>query len=112
MAQAKAAADGRDVMLHGAYTARKPSRPGVLDAIDIQLRPVSLGHGCRLFEGLPARHIELELVAHARGARCDASALRGPADMNAPLCGLSRGRVGHWMTEPSHPEPIRQLNTA
>ena len=34
----------------------------MLDAIEIQLRPVLLGQGRRLFDGLPARHIELELV--------------------------------------------------
>jgi hypothetical protein len=34
----------------------------VLDAIEIQLRPVLLGQGRRLFYGLPAEHIELDLV--------------------------------------------------
>jgi hypothetical protein len=34
----------------------------VLDAIEIQLRPVLLGQGRRLFDGLPAEHIELDLV--------------------------------------------------
>ena len=62
MAQAKAAAGGRDVMMHGAYTAQEALKAGVLDAIEIQLRPVLLGQGRRLFDGLPARHIELELV--------------------------------------------------
>jgi dihydrofolate reductase len=60
--QAKAAADGRDVMLHGAYTAQEALKAGVLDGIEIQLRPVLLGQGRRLFEGLPAEHIDLELV--------------------------------------------------
>jgi hypothetical protein len=37
-------------------------RAGVLDAIEIQLRPVLLGQGRRLFEGLPAQLVELDLV--------------------------------------------------
>jgi len=62
VAQAKAAAGGRDVMLHGAYTAQEALKAGVLDAIEIQLRPVLLGQGRPLFDGLPAEHIELNLV--------------------------------------------------
>jgi dihydrofolate reductase len=60
--QAKAAAGDRDVMLHGAYTAQEALKAGVLDAIEIQLRPVLLGQGRRLFDGLPPEHIELDLV--------------------------------------------------
>ena len=60
--QAKAAAGDRDVMLHGAYTAQECLKAGVLDLIDIQLRPVLLGQGRRLFDGLPPEHIELDLV--------------------------------------------------
>lgn len=60
--QAKAAAGGRDVMLHGAYTAQECLKAGVLDVIEIQLRPVLLGQGRRLFDNMPPKHIELELV--------------------------------------------------
>lgn len=60
--QAKAAAGDRDVLLHGAYTAQECLKAGVLDLIDIQLRPVLLGQGRRLFDGLPPEHIELDLV--------------------------------------------------
>jgi dihydrofolate reductase len=60
--RAKAAAGGRDVMLHGAYTAQKAIQAGVLDSIEIQLRPFLLGQGRRLFDGLPADHVDLELV--------------------------------------------------
>ena len=49
-------------MLHGAYTAQEALKAGVLDAIEIQLRPVLLGQGRRLFDGLPAEHVELDLV--------------------------------------------------
>jgi dihydrofolate reductase len=60
--QAKAAAGDRDVMLHGAYTAQEALKARVLDAIEIQLRPVLLGQGRRLFDNLPPEHIELNLV--------------------------------------------------
>jgi dihydrofolate reductase len=60
--RAKEAAGDRDVMLHGAYTAQEALRAGVLDAIEIQLRPVLLGQGRRLFDHLSPAHIELDLV--------------------------------------------------
>jgi dihydrofolate reductase len=60
--QAKAAAGDRDVMLHGAYTAQECLKAGVLDLIDIQLRPFLLGQGRRLFDNLPPEHIDLDLV--------------------------------------------------
>ncbi|MFC9438641.1 dihydrofolate reductase family protein [Nocardia sp. NPDC057030] len=60
--QAKQAAGGRNVMMHGAYTGQQALKAGVLDIIEIQLRPVLLGQGRRLFDGLPTEHIELELV--------------------------------------------------
>lgn len=59
---AKEAAGDRDVMLHGAYTAQEALRAGALDSIELQLRPVLLGQGRRLFDHLPAEHIELELT--------------------------------------------------
>jgi hypothetical protein len=34
----------------------------VLDAVELQLRPVLLGQGRRLFDGLPAALMELDLV--------------------------------------------------
>ena len=60
--QAKESAGDRDVMMHGAYTAQEALKAGVLDSIEIQLRPFLLGQGRRLFDGLPAEHIDLELV--------------------------------------------------
>jgi dihydrofolate reductase len=62
IAQAKAAAGDRDVMLHGANTAQECLRAGVLDELELQLVPVLLGKGRRLFEGLGTEHIELDLV--------------------------------------------------
>ena len=61
MAQAKAAAGDRDVMVHGAYTAERALNAGVLDEIQIDQIPVLLGAGRRLFGTLPSR-IELDIV--------------------------------------------------
>ncbi len=60
--QAKAAAGDRDVMLHGAYTARECLRARVLDMLEIQLVPVLFGQGRWIFDGPGAGHIELEPV--------------------------------------------------
>jgi dihydrofolate reductase len=62
VAQAKAAAGGRDIMLHGAATAQECLRAGLLDEMQIHLVPVLLGQGRRLFDGLPPEHVELDLV--------------------------------------------------
>jgi dihydrofolate reductase len=61
MAQAKAAALDRNVLVHGAYTAQRALEAGVLDEVQIHLIPVLFGRGRRLFEVLPSR-IELEVV--------------------------------------------------
>ena len=61
MAQAKAAAGDRNVMVQGAYTARRALEAGVLDELQIHQIPVLLGGGRRLFDVLPSR-VELEIV--------------------------------------------------
>lgn len=61
MAQAKAAAGDRNVLVHGAYTAQRAIEAGVLDELQIHHVPVLLGAGRRLFEQLPAE-VELEIV--------------------------------------------------
>ena len=61
MAQAKAAAGDRNVLVHGAYTAQRALEAGVLDELQIHQIPVLLGAGRRLFELLPSR-VELEIV--------------------------------------------------
>ncbi|MBE1604080.1 dihydrofolate reductase family protein [Actinopolymorpha pittospori] len=67
VAQAKAAAGGRDIMLHGAATAQACLRAGLLDELELQLIPVLLGQGRRLFEDLPPDHVELELLRSLDG---------------------------------------------
>jgi dihydrofolate reductase len=61
MAQAKAAAGDRDVMVHGAATAQQALEAGVLDEIQLHLIPVLFGRGRRLFDVLPAP-IELDVI--------------------------------------------------
>ena len=61
MAQAKAAAADRNVLVHGAYTAQTALEAGVLDELQIHQVPVLLGGGRRQFEVLPAR-VELEIL--------------------------------------------------
>jgi dihydrofolate reductase len=61
MAQAKAAAGDRNVLVHGAYTAQAALAAGVLDELQINQVPVLFGGGRRLFEVLPER-IELKVL--------------------------------------------------
>jgi dihydrofolate reductase len=61
MAQAKAAAGDRNVLVHGAYTAQRALAAGVLDEVQIHQIPVLFGSGRPLFEVLPSR-VELEIV--------------------------------------------------
>jgi dihydrofolate reductase len=62
VAQAKAAAGDKDVLLHGADIAQQCLREGLLDEMMIHLIPVLLGAGRRLFDHLGSQHVELELL--------------------------------------------------
>ena len=61
MAQAKAAAGDRNVLVLGGYTAQRALEAGVLDELQIHQIPVLFGGGRRLFDVLPSR-VELEIV--------------------------------------------------
>lgn len=61
MAQAKAAAGDKDVLVHGAVTAQLALAAGVLDELQLSQVPVLFGSGLRLFDLLPER-VELEIV--------------------------------------------------
>ncbi|MBL8925152.1 MAG: dihydrofolate reductase family protein [Pseudonocardia sp.] len=61
-AQARAAAGDGDVMVHGAGAAQALLRVGQLDELELHVVPVLLGQGRRLFDHLPAEHVELELI--------------------------------------------------
>ena len=59
--QAQAVAGDKDVLvMGGAGIAQECLRAGILDEIQIQLVPVLLGAGTRLFDHLSPNHIELE----------------------------------------------------
>ena len=60
--QAREAAGDRDILLHGAEAARAFLQAGELDEMALQVVPVLLGQGRRLFDDMPAEHVELELV--------------------------------------------------
>lgn len=59
MAQAKAAAGDKNVLVHGAGIARLALAAGVLDELELHVIPVLLGQGRRLFESLAPEQIEL-----------------------------------------------------
>ncbi len=61
MAQAKAVAGDRNVMVHGAYTAQRALEADVLDELQIHQIPVLLGQGLRMFDVLPSP-VELEII--------------------------------------------------
>ena len=61
-AQARAAAGEGDVMVHGAGAAQALLQAGELDELELHVVPVLLGQGRRLFDHLPAKHIELDLI--------------------------------------------------
>ncbi|MFI9848490.1 dihydrofolate reductase family protein [Nonomuraea sp. NPDC051941] len=61
MAQAKAAAGDRDVLVQGGDTAQRALEAEVLDELQIHQIPVLFGGGRRLFDVLPSR-VELDIV--------------------------------------------------
>lgn len=60
-AQARAAAGDGAVLVHGAGAAQALLRAGELDELELHVVPVLLGQGRRLFDHLPAEHVELTL---------------------------------------------------
>ena len=58
--QARAVAGGRDIAVCAADVAGQYLRAGLLDEIHIDLVPVLLGGGVRLFANLEERHVDLE----------------------------------------------------
>ena len=61
-AQAQAAAGGAISIAGGASCARQAIAAGLVDEIDLQIAPVILGSGERLFDGSEAGEPALELV--------------------------------------------------
>ncbi len=67
VAEARASAGGRAVMVHGAGAAQSLLRAGLLDELEIHLVPVLLGGGRPLFEAGVEESVELELVRQLEG---------------------------------------------
>jgi dihydrofolate reductase len=67
MQQARRDAGVRNVLVHGASTAQRALRAGVLDELEIHLIPVLLGEGVRLFEHLGVEQRELERIRVLEG---------------------------------------------
>jgi dihydrofolate reductase len=65
--EAKYAAGGKDVLVHGAGIAQRALTDGLLDEIELHLIPVLLGDGRRLFEHLGADQRELERIRVLEG---------------------------------------------
>lgn len=69
-AEAKAAAGGRDVRLGGGVsTVRQYLRAGLVDELHVAIRPVLLGHGEALWEGLDLRALGYECTRYLAGER-------------------------------------------
>jgi dihydrofolate reductase len=60
MTRAKEAAGNKNVLVHGAGTARLALAAGVLDELELHVIPVLFGEGRPLFEGLAPEQIQLE----------------------------------------------------
>jgi dihydrofolate reductase len=67
MADAKAAAGDRNVLVHGAGIAQRALAAGLLDELEIHLVPVLLGAGRRLFDHLGTTHRELQRTRTLEG---------------------------------------------
>jgi dihydrofolate reductase len=72
--EARQAARGHAVLVHGAGAAQALLAAGQLDELELHLVPVLLGGGRRLFEATELGHIELELTRRLEGR--DATHLR------------------------------------
>src|SRR4051812_42841725 len=60
MTEAKRAAGGKNVLVHGAATPQLALAAGVLDELELHVIPVLFGQGRRLFDNLSPEQIELE----------------------------------------------------
>jgi len=70
LAQARAAAGDRDVNVMGAATASQLLRAGQVDRVHLNLVPVLLGDGARLFDGVP-QGVDLERTGTVTSSRAD-----------------------------------------
>jgi dihydrofolate reductase len=62
VAQAKQAADGKDVQVIGASTIQQCLNAGLVDELQLDIMPILLGHGLRLLENIDTNNIRLERI--------------------------------------------------
>jgi dihydrofolate reductase len=67
MRDAKSAAGGRNVLVHGAGIVQRALAAELLDELEIHLVPVLFGEGRRLFEHLGVEQRELERIRVVEG---------------------------------------------
>lgn len=67
LAQAQRAANGKNIAVGGSAVAQQCLRAGLIDEIAIDLAPVLLGTGIRLFDNLAGRQIQLETTRVVEG---------------------------------------------
>jgi hypothetical protein len=91
------AAGDRDVMVHGAYTARRALQAGVLDELQIHQIPALPGQGLRLFDVLPS-HVELEIARVSTRRRPPTSATASAAEPGGPPPAGCGCRYGGWLS--------------
>lgn len=65
IAQAKQAAGDKDVSLNGSHIVRQALKAGLIDEFQIDLVPILLGTGIRLFEPLGIEPVQMEIVSVA-----------------------------------------------
>ncbi|MCL1633848.1 dihydrofolate reductase family protein [Luteimonas sp. SX5] len=69
IAQARAAAGDRDVTVMGADTAQQALKAGLVDELKLQVVPILMARGVRLFDRLGVDGIDLELIRQAQSPR-------------------------------------------
>lgn len=62
VAQAKQAANGKDVQVIGANTIQQCLNAGLCDELQVDIMPIVLGEGLRLFEHLDTSKVQLERI--------------------------------------------------
>jgi dihydrofolate reductase len=62
IAQAKQAAGDKDVSVNGSHIVRQALKDGLIDEFQIDLAPVLLGTGIRLFEPVGIEPVKLEII--------------------------------------------------
>ena len=84
LAQAQAAAKGRDVRIGGAATVRQFLQAGLIDELHLAMRPVLLGAGESLWQGLDMRALGYVVAEVVQGERATHVTVRKQGWRGAP----------------------------